>query len=460
MLNSTRFPHLSFSLSPTMCRIERRFVAIAYFISANIVRYMLTRGDAGLPLVEASYAAAPIVLWTAMRVRLPWTASVLATLVTALIATAADVIAIISRQYHWMPDAIAGYLDAWRDLPWHVIGPIAALVSLAGLLSLLALTVRGMRQIAIWPLIVLLVGLTLADGLVGASRWRDTTSGYDIVTVSSITTPMNALLSGLRTPQVWPIAGASMTKEINQSGHMPGEILSIAVESFGLARSPMERRALLAPLIDRVAPLYEISQSAHSFKGTTLAGELRELCALRIDGVPEIREPKLRQCLPARLHARGYATVAFHGNGGAIYNRARLYPAIGFNQSWFYDRLHREDPTAASCPGKAFAGICDNKVFDRALSLFDGTKRFVHVMTLDTHLPVARSDGERCLPTFRSDVTLCAYSSTMRASLKALGSAIVSAAHHPDLIILYGDHAPPFSSTSDRAHFCCCPLKA
>nr|WP_269141314.1 sulfatase-like hydrolase/transferase [Sphingomonas sp. IC-56] len=235
----------------------------------------------------------------------------------------------------------------------------------------------------------------------------------------------------------------------------PPQILSISLESFGLAREPNRRAALIEPLIRELGGLYKVEQGAHDYFGATLQGEVRELCGERLfgnaaqDGV--LRQ--LSQCLPSQLRRRGYDTVALHGNGGRFYSRWAVYPAMGFRQSFFYDDLAAADPAVTACPETAFNAACDERVYSRAIGLFDGQKRFVHVMTLDSHLPVLDAEPGSCSSIFAENSSLCGYAKLLQRSLAQLGLALHNAKVQPDVVFIYGDHAPPFASELARKVF-------
>jgi hypothetical protein len=74
-------------------------------------------------------------------------------------------------------------------------------------------------------------------------------------------------------------------------------------------------------------------------------------------------------------------------------------------------------------------------------------------MTLDAHLPLEGTVPPRCAPAFRLDDGLCRYAQVTRASFAALGQQILAARHPPDLIVIYGDHAPPFAAVQARQAF-------
>ena len=126
---------------------------------------------------------------------------------------------------------------------------------------------------------------------------------------------------------------------------------------------------------------------------------------------------------------------------------------MGFRHAEFYDRLRAAFPTAQSCDGTVFHGLCDEQVYARAMELFDGGKRFVHVMTLDTHLPVRSAEPPSCSTEYAGDPALCGYDRLLGRSLTQLGRALARATIKPDVVYVYGDHAPPFATQASRQVF-------
>ena len=99
----------------------------------------------------------------------------------------------------------------------------------------------------------------------------------------------------------------------------------------------------------------------------------------------------------------------------------------------------------------SFVAICDHDLLSLAVASFRAEQRsFVHVMTLDTHLPLRR-------PTFpcKAEMSpgLCSYEEAMKRTLGDIVSVLSTAAIKPEMVALYGDHMPPFFAASDRARF-------
>ncbi len=440
-----------------LARFEILLLAPLYFFAVNFVRSTISHASGDHTLFDIGYALAPVFLWMASRYRFPRPLRSAGTFLIALVVIAGDVLGIVARRFGWGPNALLDFLHAPRDLPWRAIWPAVFAVILAALLASVPLAMRSTRPFRLWPLTILLFILAGLDFSMGENRVNGTSSGVNILAMSSLSALKDDLIRRADTARLTPFPGATLAGELPRAADAPRQILSVGVESLGYLRGAEERRTLLGPLLARLAGQYRLAvNGTHQFHGMTLPGEMRELCGVRLAG--EVNGtaifPRLRRdCLPARLAARGYETDALHGNGGGIYDRAAVYPAMGFRRSWFFDDLKRDDPRVVACPDTAFGAACDERVFARALALFDGRPRFVHVMTVDTHLPIPDSVEPACPAGISGTPTICRYAAKMRGSLAELGAAIRRAPVPPDRVVLYGDHAPPFFGDVERDRF-------
>lgn len=438
--------------------VERAGLAVAFFLACNLFRAWLLAGSVDTVVVQADYALPVAVAWAAARLRLRPAVTIAATVLTMALAIAADAVRVASVTYGWDLNELPGFVGALDDLPWRVVTPIAAGLALATLLACVPLLFSARQRFLLWPLAVLLLPLALIDAMPERGSADLVVRTPNLLTSSLLRLARvgRELRAGRAGPALAPFPGATLAGSLTR-GPAPATILSVSVESLGIPRDPALAAAMLDPLVRGLGDRYRIEQGSHLFFGATLAGETRELCGARSWGVYALaaRRRELGHCLPMRLARAGYDTVALHGNGGHMYDRLDVYPAMGFRRSLFFADLRREAPAIAVCKGLPFTGICDGAVFTRALALFDGRRRLVHVMTLDAHLPYSAENGalDQCLSAFRHAAGLCRYSALTRNSLGALASAVRSAPHPPDMIVVYGDHAPPFGAAALREAF-------
>jgi hypothetical protein len=354
------------------------------------------------------------------------------------------------------PALIFEYLAFAEFWPWRVISMWAALALVAMVITALLLRrIRIGRARTLPALIVLIVFVSL-------DLFGRTAIGYDLVRSNLATSSavrLGQLMAKWAHPpkfKVKPFNGETMQSYLSAT-QAPDKILSIAVESFGSARSVDYNTVEIAPLEKALGNEYVVTRMVHPYQGATLAGEIRELCGLRIAGTPTTAEGRLLRphCLPARLSQQGWATLGIHGNSRFFYNRSGLYPAIGFGHTLFFDDLKAQGRHV--CRTRAFAGVCDHDTLAAALEfLAKNPKAFAHVMTLDTHFPLgSRTAGDR---NCKSGVSvpsqeLCLYQNQITTVMREIGEAIAKAPAKPDLIFIYGDHAPPYAVASERKYF-------
>lgn len=259
-------------------------------------------------------------------------------------------------------------------------------------------------------------------------------------------------------------ASAGLRERLDHAAPISRNVILVVVESLGAFTDP-DLDALQLRALDRLAgdSRFVVRSSGHvRFEGSTVPGELRELCGIRMLTVhPDPGALPIADCLPSRMHGAGYRTLAAHGFMGTFFSRNRWYPALGFDDTWFAADFNRQLDSPNRC-GVAFHGICDRAAWQALvdhLRARQDRRNFVYWLTISTHLPIA-SPGEGV------DQTICAAHPVTRANASAchlvawhnaMFSSIVDSlqAGMPDdtTIILVGDHAPPFLDTRTRQLF-------
>ena len=433
--------------------VKNRYLAVGYFVAINLIRISVLAGTDDRTYFQADYAAPPIILWISKNIGVPayiaWTMTFLGT----LLVLSSDIVTIESIRFHWGLEAVPQFIYAYHDLPWLLVLPIVAVAISCALLFSTLLFFSSRCKIAIWPMITFIAGLFAFDMVAGTVWYRPVYGRANIVTTSGLNL-VSTYVKMAEGPKLFPMPQRTMYSLVPQKDP-PTQILSIALESYGLARKKEQRDALIKPLLQEVVGIYHVTRGAHFFFGTTFQGEVRELCGLRLTGYPHEGKllGRLNYCLPQNLGRLGYDSWALHGNGGQFYSRGTFYPLMGFRHVEFYKEIQSRYPSLRPCDGTIFRGVCDKYVYERALSLFDGNKRFVHVITLDTHLPTPPASRPACSSSFGDSEALCGYDVLLERSMSHLGKAIRNAKFKPDLIFIYGDHAPPFSNNKDREVF-------
>ena len=164
-------------------------------------------------------------------------------------------------------------------------------------------------------------------------------------------------------------------------------------------------------------------------------------------------------CLPARLHAKGYATSAFHAFEGSFFDRSIWYPHVGFDRMAFGDTLMAEG--AAPCEG-VFPGACDRDIppiLYRRLKAAKGPQ-FLYWVTLNSHLPVPADASLKTLhcakdelPVVREFAMICRQFKLWDEVADGLARQLVRPDFPTADVLLVGDHMPPYFDRSQRSKF-------
>ena len=237
--------------------------------------------------------------------------------------------------------------------------------------------------------------------------------------------------------------------------HPQSTILLVLVESMGLPQSEVLRDWLTAQLdTAEIERRWRVQRVAEAFHGPTVYGELRVLCGLnghysRLTAVDE------SECLPRRVLRSGGQALGLHGFNMRMFDRARWWRDMGLTPQDFSEDALR--PGEMHC-NDAFPGVCDGAVLRRAAELADQPSRLVYVVTLDTHLPLPAHDmtlsAELAASCTAAHASRDGCQMIVRQAwvLHQLEASLAGMAH-PPLVLVSGDHAPPFLDTETRAEF-------
>jgi hypothetical protein len=236
--------------------------------------------------------------------------------------------------------------------------------------------------------------------------------------------------------------------------HPEGSVLLVLVESMGKPTSPeiaewLGRRLATPALASR----WTLRQHADDFYGPTTSGELRVLCGLR-GSYAGLKPKDEAGCLPNRWKAEGREAHGLHGFHLRMFDRLQWWPRIGLTP-WRFDPDAETSPRFG-CNG-AFPGVCDDAVLDAAVRLVDQPSRFVYALTLDTHLPMSPGHevpadlAALCVKTRTNDVA-CQMVAQLGTVLDVT-AAKVSSLVRPPLVVIVGDHSPPFAVSESRQAF-------
>jgi hypothetical protein len=237
------------------------------------------------------------------------------------------------------------------------------------------------------------------------------------------------------------------------------DIVLVVVESWGLFNNHHSEDLLSAIYSEGgLSNRYEIQQGSVPFVGTTVYGEVRELCGSSYGfAVEQARPRELTHCLPERLNGLGYQTTAVHGMDGRLFARNEWYANVGFKDNWFQDRLLAAG--LQQCGG-AIRGVCDSSISSWITQRLQSSKgpQFIYWMTLNSHLPLAvpsgLANGAACdvLPPAVSSGALCSWYQLI-ANVHQSIAQMARTVTRPTVFIIVGDHAPPFANETIRDLF-------
>ena len=243
--------------------------------------------------------------------------------------------------------------------------------------------------------------------------------------------------------------------EINQKGKYSGiaknrNIILIQIESLenaviGSKISGQE----ITPVLNRLAKegLYFNNYYAEVGPGNTADTEfvaLNSLYALP-DDVAFVSYAKNQYlALPQLLKKEGYFSSAFHGDVPTFWNRANIYPNLGYDQ-W----VNKKDYTLSRPIGGGPSNLGDQDFFDQsAIKLKNLSQPFMATLiTLSSHTPFQLPSDLRSL-SFSSSLNLNniqqEYLESIHYADQSLGGFIdklkQTDLYNNSLIIIYGDH--------------------
>jgi hypothetical protein len=269
--------------------------------------------------------------------------------------------------------------------------------------------------------------------------------------------------SGVSVTNASHLALPSIETPLLQSGQAVPNIVLVLVESWGILSDPRARNSLVAPYFERgVSARYQTVQGEVPFHGSTVAGESRELCGQDLGFRILAGSPQLFQnCLPRKLIALGFHTIAAHGNSGYFFQRDDWYRRIGFEDRWFRSELKSQG--LPDCIGTVL-GTCDAAVarwMGKELEDGDSQPQFIYWVTLNSHLPVPvpipsdLGSEFNCsnVTALSEDASLCSWYRLIGAVQSSVAALALVKTARPTVFVVVGDHAPPFADTKLRSLF-------
>lgn len=147
--------------------------------------------------------------------------------------------------------------------------------------------------------------------------------------------------------------------------------------------------------------------------------------------------------LPRLLRAHGYAALAMHGDRAGFWNRAHMYPALGFERF-----VSKKDYDVDEVFG---LGLSDGSFFRQSLAMLEAQERpfYVFLVTLSSHYPFGFPELLKAAAFDQGDeaegAILRSYLAAIHYFDREFGNFIdglkSSGLYDESVIILYGDHA-------------------
>lgn len=147
--------------------------------------------------------------------------------------------------------------------------------------------------------------------------------------------------------------------------------------------------------------------------------------------------------LPRLLRARGYAALAMHGDRAGFWNRAHMYPALGFERF-----VSKKDYEVDEVFG---LGLSDGSFFRQSLAMLEAQERpfYAFLVTLSSHYPFGFPELLKAAAFDQGDeaegAILRSYLAAIHYFDREFGNFIdglkSSGLYGESVIILYGDHA-------------------
>ncbi|MCG7656167.1 sulfatase-like hydrolase/transferase [Wielerella bovis] len=234
------------------------------------------------------------------------------------------------------------------------------------------------------------------------------------------------------------------------------KLLLIIAESWGYPVNPEVQRATLQKIYDKQNQLEFLHDGKLTTTGSTVQGELRELCRLDTRGGYALRNvpsEKYADCFPNQLKKLGYQTIAMHGASSLLYDRNSWYEKAGFDKTWFPEKM----PSEKRC--YAFNGICDSELLPYVRQAFADNpngKTFFYWLTLTAHVPYATEDMRNprlnCAKYQLPEGDICNNMRLETQFFDDFAKLIDDPAMKGVEVIIVGDHMPPIMGTLKPIH--------
>ena len=382
-----------------------------------------------------------------------------------MVAWSTEFIRITAKNYHFL--SALDFIDAARFVDMLNIRIFLTPAVLFGAMGLFAclwavLKVARDKPVLIRPLLLSLVAFAALEAVNGSFHMFGLVSDRWMVSVNLAGSPTwNVLNSQKRNPlasgQPVPFTDARSYAILSnwRATHSRQSALVILVESMGQPMSQQLQDWLVKCLsTDRINDRWSVEVGTERFVGATTSGELRVLCGL-MGHYSKLTEASRASCLPLQWRQAGSEAIGLHGFHMRMFDRRKWWPEIGLR---VWDQQPFDNSGLQMNCNEAFPGICDAQVLKEAVHAADRPDSFVYALTLDTHLPLSES-RENIEPMLKracsdSDVSMtsCELAFRLGQMLASLEESLAGMSN-PPLVLIVGDHAPPFAEASNQKAF-------
>jgi hypothetical protein len=377
-----------------------------------------------------------------------------------LLTWALDATQAFSLAYHFHSAAdfavLAKYLQhlKLRELvSWQVL-MVAALFALVAVSLLLILRRLRPKPVVLAAVIIAVTAVDVVNGsgipsLIKSDRVQLNVNVQGSPLLNLVSAAVQRVQQAEAPLAVWPAGDTRMPDVLSWAQQNPdGAVLVVLIESWGLIIDPHLKSWMTRSLEEReIRDRFSVEVTTTPFRGSTTAGELRTLCNL-MGHYSRLKTAEAAACLPNQLAKLGYENIGIHGFSSRMFERDQWWPTLGFQHNFFAEDL---PPPIPRCGG-VFLGICDEYLISFAEAQLR-PRRMVYLLTLNTHLPLESITlpaelVDICLKRKVSN-TVCQLTGQVKNIIDGL-STMVTRNSTRSIIIIAGDHSPPFLRDEDR----------
>jgi hypothetical protein len=432
------------------------FNSIVIFALPNIIFLIIAYWTAtSRPLINLDYLFATLMLFTGFKfIRLIG----FFVLIGAIFF---DSLMLLIQIFPFMDFAAIRYLSSFIGMApnlyiWGLLGFLMLLIIIIGVISSLSKKICQRPQAIFINLILIIMSLFFMQTRITYAEFRAILGRdnyfiahsqirlYEEVRKDAFWSDSNV------TPKIAPLRNEKNSARYYLSTTGSEKILYIIAESWGSLKNNEVNQLIVKNIMSEKNKLQFMKMGHFYTIGSTVAGELRELCSMELlnngFAFSHLNKSDFSACLPNELVNRNYRTIALHGANGVLYDRKDWYKKAGFQNVLFGENflgLQR-------C--KAFNGICDEKLFNVVANQFlqsMNEKIFFYWMTLTSHSPYVEKDiNNRRIDCdkfgIHRDGEMCRNIHLHAQFFDGLAKLIQKPEMKGVEVIVVGDHQPPF----------------